>query len=289
MTSLRDKTAIVGIGETEYVRRSPRGAKELILEAVQKALDDAKIKPEEVDGIVTEGMDTPELIRDMDLSYTLGLNPRFSATGPPLGGGNVACPLIAAMAITSGQADVVLTYFSNNFGTRPGIVYGEGLEEVKISSEMPYGCVGTPIWYGLITQRYMHEYGLTTRQLASVAVNQRRNAILNGKGIMSKKPLSYEDYENSPMVSDPLRRPDFCLMNDGACAWVMTSAERAKSCPNKPVYVMGGGLGFMPIGFADIGTVRPGHYLHNPDDAIAIENALKMAGITRTRMEELAK
>ena len=283
MENLRDKIAIVGIGETEYVRRSSRGAKALIVEAVQKALDDAQIKPEEVDGIVTEGREIPKLFPHIELSHNLGMRCRFDATIAKWATGNIASTLIAAMAISSGQADVVLGYYSNNFGTQPGIIRGdEGLPTVRASCELPYGCSAPAIQFAMFTRRYMHEYGLTTRQLASIAVNQRRNALLNGKGMM-KKPLSYEDYENSPMISDPLRREDCCLMNDGSCAWVMTSAERAKSCPNKPVYVMGVGFDSVPKITAD--SLTQEYYLRQPYDGLAMERALKMAGITRDDLD----
>ena len=73
MESLRDKIAIVGIGETEYVRRSERGPRALILEAVQKALDDAKISPKEVDGIVTEGTWVHRFFNHNELAHHLGM------------------------------------------------------------------------------------------------------------------------------------------------------------------------------------------------------------------------
>lgn len=284
MENLRDKIAIVGIGETEYVRRSDRGVKALIIEAVQKALDDARISPQEVDGIVTEGMLVPPLLPHQELAYNLGINYRFSGIIGCSSGGNVASPHLAAMAIVSGKANVVITYFSNNYGSASGRVYGSLLGGIKASFEAPYGFSAPAAYYAAIAHRYMHEYGLTTRQLGSIAVNQRRNAILNGKGLM-KKPLSYEDYEKSPIVADPLRLPDFCLMNDGACAWVMTSAERARDCPHVPVYVMGAGFGSYPMTDGDYATQTGKNYLHKPHEAPSLDRALQMAGISRDDLD----
>jgi acetyl-CoA acetyltransferase len=283
MENLRDRIAIIGIGETEYVRCSERGVKALIVEAVQKALDDARITTQQIDGIVTEGLIVPSLLSHLELAHNLGIHHRFSATVSGSGGGNIVSPLVAAQAITSGQADVVLTYYSNNFGLRGRQIFhqgGLGTANLKGVFETPYGASGPPVYLAMIAHRHMHEYGLTTRQLASIAVNQRRNAVLNGRGVM-KKPLSYEDYDNSPMVADPLRLPDCCLMNDGACAWVMTSAERARDCPNVPVYVMGAGFDSFPMADADAFTQGGAYYLNKPNERVAFDRALKMAGITR--------
>jgi acetyl-CoA acetyltransferase len=285
--NLRDRIAIVGIGETEYVRRSDRGAKALIIEAVQKALDDAGIAPREVDGIVTEGCFAPGLLSHLELAYNLGIHHRFSATISVSGGGNVGSPLVAAQAIASGQANVILTYYSNNFGLRGRQIFHEGglgAANMKGVFEIPYGASGPPVQLAMVARRHMHDYGLTTRQLASVAVNQRRNAVLNGRGVM-KKPLTYEDYEESPMVADPLRLPDCCLMNDGACAWVITSAERASDCRRIPVYVMGAGFDSFPM--TDAGALTQGgeNYVNKPNERIALERALKMAGITRDDLD----
>jgi acetyl-CoA acetyltransferase len=285
--NLRDRIAIVGIGETEYVRQSERGVKALIIEAVQKALDDAKISTQEVDGIVTDGLIVPNLLTHLELAYNLGIHHHFSATISGSGGGNVGSALVAAQAITTGQANVILTYYSNNFGLLGGQIFHEGglaANNAKEVFETPYGASGPPVYLAMIAHRHMREYGLTTRQLASIAVNQRRNAILNGRGVM-KKPLTYEDYDNSPMVADPLRLPDCCLMNDGACAWVMTSAERARDCPHIPVYVMGAGFDSFSMADADAFTQSGVSYLNKPNERVALDRALQMAGITRADLD----
>ncbi len=87
----------------------------------------------------------------------------------------------------------------------------------------------------------MHEYGLTERDLATIAVTQRENALLNPMSQMTR-PLTYDDYFAARMVSDPLRVPDCCLITDGACAFVMTSLERARDLAKAPVRVLGAGL-----------------------------------------------
>jgi acetyl-CoA acetyltransferase len=289
MEKLRDKIAIVGIGETEYVWKSNRGAKADIIEVVQKALDDAKISPQEVDGIITEEAYVPHLLPYQELAYNLGIHHRFSAAISGYGGGNLGSPLLAATAITSGKADIVVSYYGHDFGTvgRKSYTYGGHGSSVKDLFEIPYGIYGAPVLFPMYAHRYMHEYGLTgeqlTRQLGTIAVNQRRNALLNGKGLM-KKPLTFEDYENSPIVAEPLRLLDFTPQHDGACAWVMTSAERARDCPHVPVYVMGAGYASHPRADADYMTQWE-DYPHIPWEGLALDAALQMAGVSRDDLD----
>jgi acetyl-CoA acetyltransferase len=120
--------------------------------------------------------------------------------------------------------------------------------------------------------------------MGTIAVNQRRNALLNGKGVL-KKPLTYEDYLKSPMISTPLKRDDCCVLSDGACAWIMTSAKRAKDFPHKPVYVTGMGYGRTPMGAGDGFTQKAGDYFHKPHEAPCLDQALQMAGITRKDLD----
>jgi acetyl-CoA acetyltransferase len=290
MQSLRDKIAIVGIGETEYtLMKSDKGVKALMIEAVQKALDDANISPKEVDGVVSQGISL-NLFSASELAYNFGMPRRYAANVSGSGAGSMGSPLAAAMAITTGQADVVVAHFGLDFGTqrRKSFTYREHGSNIKLSFEMPYGLYGPSCQYAAKAQRYMYEYGLTRdqlfRALGGIAVNQRRNALLNGKGVM-KKPLSFEDYLKSPIVADPLHLPDYCLMNDGACAFVMTSAERAKKCPHVPVYVMGVGFGGFQMTNADSETQLGDNFLKQPAERQALDYALRMADISRNDLD----
>lgn len=285
MENMRDKIAIVGIGESDYVWKAERGVKAITVDAVLKALDDAKISPKDVDGIVSESYFTPPILEHYELAYNIGAQLGLSIAGPKSGAGNVALPAIAAMAITSGQADVVVAYLSSNFGSmgRSAYTYTDKANNIRASFETPYGLWGAPVTWPLRARRYMHDYGITSKQLGAVAVNQRHNAVLNGKGLFSHKPITMEDYDNSPMISDPLRMLDCTPMHDGACAWVMTSAERAKDCPHIPIYVMGSGYGVYPRMEADTDT--QGSYMHKASEGMALDAALKMAGITRKDLD----
>jgi len=292
---LRDKVAVVGVGETEYLRDSGRKPRELIIEAVQKALDDCKLAPGDVDGMVG-GFEGAQLFSYSDLAHNVGIKYRFHGDMGDYSGGNTGSFHLAAMAITSGMADVVLTYCTTTYGSLMKTLDGEVKEEteevtsrvvpagMKDSFEAPYGSNMPGIFFAQMANRYMYEYGISKEQLVkylgAIAVNQRHNAVLNGKGVM-KKQLSYEDYINSRIIADPLRRDDCYVISDGACAWIITSAERARDCPNVPVYVTGMGYGCTPMGSADALTQKAGGYLYKPHESASLEQALRMADITR--------
>lgn len=239
---MKPDIAIVGIGETPAVRQSGRGIKDMALDAIFAALDDAKIHPREVDGIVTEGMLMPHKVPHEYVAAQLGIERRFDAAMSQVGAGIVGSPQLAALAINAGLAKVVVSYFSIDWGTDVKGPYGyHDAFPAKEAFEKPYGFNAQPLYFSLWTQRYAHEYGLTDTQLGALAVQQRANAILTGRAQM-RTPMSMDDYLNAPRVSDRMRYPDCCVISDGAAAFVMTSADRARDCPKPPVYVRGVGF-----------------------------------------------
>ena len=276
---MEDMIAIVGTGETPPVRKGSKDVKTLVTEAVLQALDDAGIAPQEVDGIVTETGLMPQCVSHDYMAEQLGISRCFDANISYGGAGNVCTPLLAQMAIKAGLAKVVISYFGFCWASYAGGPYAfHDVYPAKAIFEGPYGFHGQAVYFSLLAQRYRHEYGLTSDQLASLAIIQREHALLNGRGVMTK-PLTLEDYYQSRMVSDPLRVPDCCVIADGACAFVMTSAERAKDCPHPPVYVMGVGFGSSPISCDSFFTQNPA-ILEMGGAAQASAQAQKMAGIS---------
>ena len=141
-----------------------------------------------------------------------------------------------------------------------------------------YGWYGPGATAACIARRYMHLYGLTREQLGSVAVTLRENANKRPEAVMYHKKLTLDDYMNARMIVEPLCLYDFCLVNDGAVALLITSAERARNCRKKPVYVMGYGVDHSIREMA----LSPEALFHW-DGFItrkAGEQAFKMAGVT---------
>ncbi|MDP6709052.1 MAG: thiolase family protein [Alphaproteobacteria bacterium] len=275
---MKPDIAIVGVAETAPVRRADKDIRALVVEAVLAALDDAGIAPEEVDGIVTDAIIMPTTVPHDYIAAQLGMKSRYDSAISLGGAGIVCAPLHAALAIQNGLADVVVCYFGVDWGTRASGPYGfHDLYPAKTAFEKPYGFNAQPAYFALWARRYMLEYGLTERQLGAVAVHQRRHAVLNGGGQVTA-PLSIEDYLDSKLVSDPLRVPDCCLITDGAGAFVMTSAERARDCRAEPVYVKGVGFASEPI-TGDSAFTQKSDVLVIPGAREAADRAFAMADI----------
>jgi len=240
LSSSGNKVAIVGVGETEYVRRSEKDIKTLIMEAIIAAIDDAGISPDEIDGIVSEASIVPAIMPGDEVAANLGLaETRLAATIGCAGAGVVGAILLGVQAIASGLCNTVLSYFGVNWGSDPAGPYGfHGKDMYKASLEMPFAFYGQPVYFAAIARRYMHEFGLTTDHLGSLAVATRAWASLNPTA-MKREPITLEDYYRSPLIADPLRVLDCCLITDGAAAFIMTSAGRARGCRRRPVYVAG--------------------------------------------------
>ena len=239
MEGLKDKCAIVGVGETKYTRDSGRTELNLAVEAAKMAIADAGLVPEDIDGIVRFTADSTS---QAELAACLGIPYlRFYGELGPLGG--AACGLVtqAALAVSQGMANHVLVFRSVN--GRSGRRYGSGVvttwrgEKISGFTE-PYGLLVPGQSSALRFRRHMHEFGTTVEQLGAVAVAFRKHACLNPKAIMHDRPITMEDYFNSKMFFDPLRMFDCALEADGACAFVVTSAERAANLMHRPVMIM---------------------------------------------------
>ena len=276
--------AIVGVGETPAVRRSEKSLRALVVEAVANALDDAGLKPSDVDGILTDGLVMPTTVPRDFVAAQFGIDRQYDG-GMSYGGAGTTCaPQLAQLAISSGLAKVVVYYFGVDWGTRASGPYGfHDLYAGKMAFEKPYGFNAQPSYFALWARRYMHEYGLTERDLATIAVTQRASALLNPRS-QATKPMSYDDYFAARMVSDPLRVPDCCLITDGAGAFVMTCLERARDLPKPPVRVLGTGFGSEPVNGDDAFT-QPGGMMRIPGAKVAAERALRQAGLAHADVD----
>jgi acetyl-CoA acetyltransferase len=236
----RDRCAIVGIGATEYSSASGRSVLTLATEAAQAAITDAGLTQRDVDGIVRSEHD--EVLPNA-LSDALGLDglTYWASVGT---GGGAPCGMIgqAIGAILSGQAASVLVYRSLNgrsgrrFGQRGGgsqVGGGGSYDELFV----PYGLMVPGQMFALIARRHMVEFGTTVEQLGHIALACRARAQSNPDAQMYGRPLTMEDYLSARPISEPLRLNDFCLETDGACAVVVTGAERAADFPWAPVLV----------------------------------------------------
>jgi acetyl-CoA acetyltransferase len=244
---IRDKTAIVGIGTTEYVRNIGRSELHTALEAIREALDDAGLTPKDVDAIFKIETPGEESVSELDLARNLGVPNLRAWGGAGFGGGAGCAPVVmAATAIAAGSATTAIAFRSRNRGSggRPWAKAGARIGGPN-AFEMPYGLVSPVQQLAIVTRRYMLEYGATSEQFARVAVAQRRHAAANPRAFF-RDPITVEDVLASRMIADPLHLLDCSLETDGACAVVVTSSERARDLRQPPAVIAGVAQGMGP-------------------------------------------
>jgi acetyl-CoA acetyltransferase len=245
--SIRNKAAIVGIGETPTDRLGskpgePRkSSAEYVSWAMRLALEDAGLSLKDFNGQglgVTIPTAYPQPFWPEEVAEILGITPGFLLGGATGGAGSVSLLGGMAAAINSGLIDVALCVgaaapFSEHFGG--GIQPGDMRDW-----EIPYGTMGPNSKIAMVMRRHMHEYGTTLDHLGKIAVAGRYHASLNPAAYL-RKPITIEDYKNSRLVADPVRLLDCVLPANGGKAYILASPERAKKLRKHPVYLKGFG------------------------------------------------
>jgi acetyl-CoA acetyltransferase len=244
--TIKDKAAIVGLGETRYYKRGAAPVSEfrLALEAILRACEDAGISAHQIDGFASYSNDRNDSVR---MATALGLPElRFSNMfwGGGGGGGSGAIGNAAA-AIAAGYANFVVVYRAlaqgqfGRFGQTPALKTISG----PIAYTWPYGMSTPAQWIALRTRRFMHDHGITQDVLAAIAMACYHHAQSNPRAIMYGRPLTRKMYDESRWIVEPFHLYDCCMENDGAAALIVTSAERARDLKQKPVYVMAAAQG----------------------------------------------
>ncbi len=244
--NIKDRAAIVGMAETEFGKGLAGSEFELACRAITAALADAGIRADEVDGLSCSNM---EATHEEDLADALGFGDvTFFSRIPAGGGGGCGTVGHAAMAIATGQAKVVVVWRSRKRSGRASRVWGKTAQEVT-DYEMwlrPYGMIRPVDDIAPQTRRYMHDFGATREDLGRIALTFRAYANQNPRAMMRDKTLTMEQYLGARWISEPLCLFDCCLETDGAVAFVLVSADRAKDCPNKPAHVHAFAQGITP-------------------------------------------
>jgi len=234
---LKGRTAVVGIGQTEFGKGLEPTELSLACQAISAALDDAGIAPSEVDGLASFTMEDG---REVDVARNVGLGEvtYFSQVGY---GGGAGCGATgqAALAVATGQCEVAVAWRARKRAAKTSRPWSKVNQRITGSLQWsrPFGVVRPVDEIALLTRRHMHEYGTTRDHLANVAIASRKHANRNPVATMGHKTLSREEYRSARWISEPLCLFDNCLETDGALAVVIVSAERAKDCATKPAYI----------------------------------------------------
>jgi len=233
---LSEKAAIVGIGQSEFSKNIGRSERSIALEAIGLALEDAGVTADEVDGLVRFDLESST---EVEIAYNLGIpNLRFFAEAGYGGGGGCATLALAAMAVETGRADVVVCWRARNRGSG-GRPWAGTRMQVGGDQQfyIPFGLVRPVDQIAMLAARHMFEFGTTVEQFGAVAVACRKHAQRNPRAMM-RAPMTLEDHRNSRTISEPLRKLDCCLETDGALAVVITSAGRARDLRQPSVAIL---------------------------------------------------
>ena len=245
MNSLRYKAAIVGASETTELGSIPdKTAFQLHVDAAVNAINDCGIDKNEIDGIATT-------MSPASLAHYLGIVPKWIDNTQVGGTSFLVHVRHAAAAIASGLCETVLVSMAQSGRNRVGEETGRigdvsGQSGSRRDNSFPgqfesiYGVAGPTTQFGMGVLRYMKETGLSHEQLASVPVAQRKWANKVPRAMYGDL-ITTDDVFNSRMICYPFHLLECCLVTDGGGALIITSSERAKDFPTKPVYIMGTG------------------------------------------------
>jgi acetyl-CoA acetyltransferase len=241
--SVRGKAAIVGAADiVSPTGQLDKSCRELEMQAIREALDDAGLSLSDVDGLLVAG---GSQMAALETAAYLGIQPTY-IDSTMSGGSSYEIHVEHAMqAVAHGHCEVAVSVYAatprsagGRFGRGGG---GDPFRPNPVREfDMPYGITMPMGSYALSASRHFAEFGTTSEQLAQIAVSTREWAGKNPRA-RYRDPITIDDVTSSSMMCSPLHKLDCCLVVDGAGAIVVTTAERAKDLKKKPVFCLGAG------------------------------------------------
>lgn len=265
VSNRKDSVAVVGVGTTRYGAMPEHDATSLGIWALREAAQDAGIELDDIDGLICQRLsDYQKLVQITNIS------PKLVTATPGAGrmtGGTIQ---MAVQAILSGMLETVAVVYGND-GRSAGARYGGKGDNYGTGADQmwfPYGMTSPGAVHAMLFQRHAHLYGTRVEHLGAISLAFRRHALLNPNAVM-RKPITLEDYLESRYICEPLRLLDYCLINDGGVAMILTSGDRARHMRQRPVYVRGLAQvsrlaqGELPDDFGFAAMQRASHTVHN--------------------------
>jgi acetyl-CoA C-acetyltransferase len=275
------RVAVVGAGMTRFVRRAQETGKELAWEASRAALDSCELKLSDVDVVcLTSAPDAFDGVH-MKGEY---LSDGAGAFGKPFirtyvgGGSGVFTAIQGWYSVASGMFDVALLVAEEKMSSTQPHPQGAFLTIFDNILERPLG--PNLLWiFALEMNRYMHAYGLDKRDIAAVAVKNKRNAADHPAALLGQTDITIEDVLASETLAWPVQRLDVSPISDGAVALVIASEGAARRLTDRPVWIDGVGWNLDTAYWTNRDLVFP-EYVQN-----AARMAYEMAGITEPRKQ----
>lgn len=276
--ALRNKYAIVGVGQSDLGQVPGYSSLGLLNEAMHNAVEDAGMAKSDIDGLICRGPDDI-YTHHQRMGELLGIDAEFSTTLDNGGASQILSIILAAMAIDAGLCEVVLCGYGRDSWSRTHKDTTARLsvplvppEQERSEFNAEVGMFGAVAMHALGASRHMALYGTTKDQLGSIAVTFREHALRNPQAQM-KQPLTLEKYHSGRPIVDPFNVYDCSLVTDGAGAVVVCSAERAKDLAQAPTLISG---------FGTFNNLRGWYHDEHMTDTAARrsgEKAFEMAGI----------
>jgi acetyl-CoA acetyltransferase len=247
-----NQVAVVGYAHSPVERHAKRTLGAITVDTARRAIEDAGLDRRQVDGFVTGALfptagnhtaeDGVSLVSSNWLVEHLDVEPRYVAGFQGYGQIPGAVSL-AVNAIASGAADYVLLHRALH--NPAGRYHGHPMREARGTMQWaaPQGFFGPVSTIALTYNEYLQRYGASREAMAAVLVEARKNGARIPWSHWYEQPLTADEYLAAPMINDPICRYDCDLPVDGAAAFVLTSAERARDLPHRPVHVAGYALG----------------------------------------------
>ena len=276
------KTAIIGVGQTGYrFKRTDVTMQELAQEAAAKALEHAKMEMDEIEAFVL-GI-APDALSGIDnvdrwIGQALGVTPRPQLRVNTGGTTGAAAAQAGYIHVASGMFRTVMVLAADKVSETPDAqwVLNTAMDPIYERS-LALNAINMCSFQAV---RQMHQYGVTERQLAAVAVRSRQNAMANPYAHL-REPISIDDVLSSRYICWPLKLLDCCPRSSGACAVIMAAEQVAVSSPNRPVWIQGMGATSNTVYMGDkMGPGRDTDHADWDELAMAAATAYRRAGIT---------
>ena len=250
------KVAIIGVGQSSFVRSFPGSIRELVFEGFKEAMQDAQLSTKDIDASVI--CSAPEYDKQRSpagvFAEYLGLNPQPTFYVETLCSSSSTGLKLAYSLVKSGLHDTVAVI---GFQKMSEISSSESQERMgrgaDIQWESPFGTM-MPAYYAMYAKAHMEKYGTTLDDLALIRVKAATYGQLNERAVY-RKPVAFEMFSNpedrmSGPVASPLRVGDCCANADGSSCMIVASEEKAKSISKKPIWILGVGAASTSVNLA---------------------------------------